>query len=138
MTYSIETANKSDKKSIQRFYKQQSYSARFLGADVTYLVRENREIIASAIVSFQNSYPFLHALVVDKNFQGRGIAKTLLAKAKVHHPQLYCFCKNDLASFYQKKQFVIIDDASLPEELRQRYLAYGKKQQLVAMYYNNQ
>ncbi|TLU64145.1 GNAT family N-acetyltransferase [Thalassotalea litorea] len=133
----IETADKSDKKAIQRFYKQQRYSARFLGDDATYLVRDNQDIIASVIISFKDSHSFLHALVVDNNHRGQGIAQSLLAKAAEQHPQLYCFCGNELMSFYQKQHFAVIEGSLLPDELRQRYLAYRKKHELIALYLNS-
>lgn len=133
----IETADKSDKKAIQRFYKQQRYSARFLGDDVTYLVRDNQDIIASVIISFKDSHPFLHALVVDNNHRGQGIAQSLLAKAAEQHPKLYCFCEEELVSFYQKQRFAVIEGSLLPDDLRQRYLAYRKKHKLIVLHLNN-
>ena len=44
-------ARKSDKKSILRFYKKYNYSARFIGFDTCYVIKENHNIVASVIIS---------------------------------------------------------------------------------------
>ena len=49
-------ANKADKKSILRFYKDNHYSARFIGYDSCYLIKENDNIIASVIISLANEW----------------------------------------------------------------------------------
>lgn len=47
-------AKRSDKKSILRFYKENNYSARFIGFDSCYLIKAQDKIIASVIISKGN------------------------------------------------------------------------------------
>lgn len=133
----IETADKSDKKAIQRFYKQQRYSARFLGDDVTYLVRDNQDIIASVIISFKDSHPFLHALVVAECWQHQGLATKLLIECQKHCPRLICFCAPELSPFYTKNGFAVVSLIDLPEELQLRFNAYRKNHELVPMIWHH-
>lgn len=136
-------ASKADKKDILRFYKAQYYSAAFIGYDQTYLIKINNNIIASAIVSAgkePSEYWLLHALVTDKNFQGKGFASKILQLILTEKNQdntnkykkLICYAEDELASFYLANQFQIFnsesDIATLPEEFRQRLESYQKKQ----------
>lgn len=135
MNLSIAAAEKSDKKAILRFYRQQRYSARFLGDDVTYIARRDEQIIAAVIMSYKSSTPFLHAMLVCKTQRCQGIAQALLALLLPQFPELYCFCENDLAPFYQKFGFHQIQSNTLPHELRARFIAYQKKHALIANHY---
>lgn len=114
--YPVKLAAKSDKKSVKRFYKSQHYSASFIGFDSTYIVLDNEQIIASAIVSYStsdNNQALLHALVVAKPYQKQGIATELINIIKQQHCHNYrekhstivCFTKPELAIFYQALSF---------------------------------
>ena len=96
----IVRADKTDKKAIQGFYKQQHYSAGFIGYDRTYLIKQQQQIIASVILSritVDNPHELLHALVVDKVFQHQGLASRLLRYVKQNHATFSCFANAKLA-----------------------------------------
>ncbi len=125
--HTIELATKSDQKDIQRFYKQQNYSARFLGFDSCYLIRSNNRIIATVIVSQLSEchkQSLIHALVVDKNQLHQGFATLLLTYAAKHHKNLICFADNSLSMLYNKAGFIEINYNVLSEQLNIRYQQY--------------
>ena len=84
----ITTASKNDKKSLMRFYKQQSYSAKLLGYDNAYLMKYSGEIIGAVIISGleeNNPQLFLHALVIKKEFRQKRLASELIKHALFQH-----------------------------------------------------
>ncbi len=133
-------AAKSDKKAIFRFYRVQHYSARYLGFDQVFLLKQQQEIIAAAMVSritADSQYDFLHALVVDSGFQKQGLASTLLKHIKQQSPSLICFAQPKLASLYQKiamTQQTPKQIQQLPQHLQLRYSAYLAKQPTLKVY----
>ncbi|MDG1752288.1 MAG: GNAT family N-acetyltransferase [Thalassotalea sp.] len=131
----IVKAEKSDKKAILRFYKAQHYSASFIGYDHCYFLRDKQTIIAAMIVSkiaLQHHHYFLHALVVDKQYQQQGIATKLLQLALQKHQPLICFANESLSAFYTKSNMVKLTNSqmtkSLPEHLLLRFEVYRNKQ----------
>lgn len=142
---SYRLANKGDKKSIQRFYKSQHYSASFIGNDLTLLALKNQTIVGSVIISLVTNHEkntnhwFLHALVVLKELQGNGIAKQLIKNAVLESKKqanncnnklakLTCFADKSLASFYLSNNFKAASPLELPDELSQRLNRYLNKQ----------
>lgn len=116
----IIVAEKKDKKSVKRFYKQHNYSASYIGLDKNYLILKNNEIIASVIVSLsniENTQHLLHGLVVAKEYQGQGFASRLLHYVSQNHKQVVCFAENKLAKFYQKNSFQQVASNSSPKEV---------------------
>jgi GNAT superfamily N-acetyltransferase len=127
----IQCANKGDKKAIQRFYKQQHYSASFMGFDNTYVIKKADVIIAAVIVSqivANHSHYFLHGLVVDKLYQGNGLGKKLVNHVKNHHHPLCCFTDNTLLAWYEQLNFIQLPATGLTPILLTRYQAYQKYQ----------
>ncbi|GHE98014.1 GNAT family N-acetyltransferase [Thalassotalea profundi] len=135
MTLHIITAGKNDKKRILNFYKQQHYSARFLGLDHTYFIKEGELIIACVIVSYitkNNPQGFLHALVVDKKYMGRKLASKLIHHCIRQHPILICFAGQSLTPLYLKNKFTKGNINTLSNELLLRFNVYfNKDKQLV-------
>ncbi len=128
-------AEKSEKKEILRFYKNQYYSARFLGFDRCYCIKVNDEIIASVMISniIENSeISFLHALVVGQAWQHQGLASQLIVHVTKIHPSVICFADEKLANLYTKNQMVVIEKPQftelLPEHLMIRLKTYQNKQ----------
>jgi N-acetylglutamate synthase-like GNAT family acetyltransferase len=155
----LRCASKADKKAIKSFYHQQHYSAKFKGLDTSYLIegtndcapehrfeRQNKpfkenakEIIACVIISQlepNNSQLFLHALVVNKNYQKNGLATQLLnyaITAKVKNSKeditsIVCFCESSLISLYLKSHFICVSHEVLNPILNARYHTYLKKE----------
>lgn len=137
MDLTFRPAIKSDKKEVKRFYKKQQYSAKFMGLDHCFIIEKDNTIIASAIISKlteDNQQCFLHALVVDKNYQKIGLATELLKYATNHLATkeqltaIVCFCSPDLIPLYQKTGFNLLTQGDLNQTLCSRYLLYRKKQ----------
>lgn len=129
----------SNKKQIKRFYKSQHYSAAFIGFDSSYQVVDvNCNIIASVIVSYQikdNQQAFLHALVVDKNFQNIGVAKQLIAYVCTQHNDIICFCSPKLINLYQQCYFNIASEIELSTKNKFRFSLYKNQQPLIVLRY---
>jgi N-acetylglutamate synthase-like GNAT family acetyltransferase len=122
-------AEKSDKKTIKRFYKLQRYSARYIGLDHCFCISEGPDIIAAMIISQinkSNDQYLLHGLVVDKNFQHQGLALALLDKACTNFTNLVCFADSELSSLYLKANFTQVESHFLSVELFERYHQYQK------------
>jgi GNAT superfamily N-acetyltransferase len=131
----INTAAKSDKKDLLRFYKAQHYSASFIGYDQCYFIKINNTIMAAVMVSKiaeHHQHYFLHALVVDNKFQHQGIASLLLKHVNERHQPLLCFANAPLEAFYTKNDFVKLlpsaYETMLPQHLFLRFNGYKKKQ----------
>ena len=127
----ITTASKSDKKSLMRFYKQQSYSASLLGYDNTYMMNYSGEIIGAVIISAlkeNNPQLFLHALVIKKEFRQKRLASELIQHALFQHvtQQIVCFAEESLTPFYHKNNFSQVTEHQLLEPLLKRYLGYRR------------
>lgn len=141
MALSVTKAVKADKKSIQRFYKAQQYSASFMGFDHCYLLKQQEEIIACVIISQitpSHKQFFLHALVVDKSHQKKGFASQLLQHVtKLHHP-LVCFASNTLAALYESQGLQYLPKnliaSLLSETLVCRFKHYQKQQKSLAAF----
>ncbi|WP_206486405.1 GNAT family N-acetyltransferase [Thalassotalea sp. G2M2-11] len=136
-------ADKTDKKSVLRFYKQQHYSARYLGFDHVYIIEYDNNIIAAVMVS--NIKPnanvsLLHALVVDKAYQRQGLATKLLQHVFKHHGTIICFAQPFLAPLYQSVAMATLTLAQIEQqlspELYLRYLAYKKSQPKLQVFQN--
>ena len=131
MEVSITTASKSDKKSLMRFYKQQSYSAGLLGLDQVYLVKNPQGIIGAVIISAlekDNPQLFLHGLVIKQEYRQQKIATQLIQHAlSLHvHQKIICFADKELCHFYQNNGFNITTENELLDPLLFRYLRYKK------------
>jgi GNAT superfamily N-acetyltransferase len=128
-------ATKSDKKAILRFYNSQHYSARFIGYDHCYFMKDDQIIVAAMIVSkiaHQHRHYFLHALVVAEQFQKQGVASQLIQAALKLHQPLICFADESLSALYTQNNWVKLTDEQIyfnvPEHLLLRFKAYQNKQ----------
>jgi hypothetical protein len=131
MNTEITTANKSDKKSLMRFYKQQSYSASLLGYDITYVIKYTSEIIGAVIISGleeNNPQLFLHALVIKKEFRQKKLASKLVQHALFQHANqpMICFADKSLTNFYKINNFSQATAHQLLTPLLTRYLSYRR------------
>jgi GNAT superfamily N-acetyltransferase len=125
----VQVADKSDKKTIKQFYKQQHYSASFMGFDTVYFIKHNETIIACVIVSqlkLYNSQYFLHALVVDKQYRKQGIATRLLNSHHINAQQIICFAGKELSMLYKNANYDLASSKQLNETNLLRYQQYQK------------
>lgn len=152
-SYCVVKATKVDKKDILRFYKSQHYAARYIGQDHCYVIKMNDTIIACAMISAgqeNRQFWLLHALVIDKQYRGNGLAskliQTLISKQEkskpstslmleselATYPNIVCFADTQLKQLYISNGFTLHnsneDIQQLPEEFQQRLLRYRKKQ----------
>jgi len=147
-------SKKADKKAILRFYRDNHYSARFIGFDNCYFIKVDDKIVASVIISqgnrsqqietaseltstdtsqdlSQNEPQYLlHALLVAPDYQKLGYAQHLLKYALTHHQPLICFADASLISLYLKNGFTLITDDLLNKllspALYNRFQLYSK------------
>ncbi|OUS33043.1 hypothetical protein A9Q98_00040 [Thalassotalea sp. 42_200_T64] len=124
-------AVKTDKKTIKRFYKSNHYSARFIGDDVCYFIQNDntaeQELIACVIISYQQSTPFLHALVVNKDYRSKGLATSLVSHCQQQFQQITCFVELPLTKWYLQQGFELTYKQQLATKLASRLLAYQQK-----------
>jgi N-acetylglutamate synthase-like GNAT family acetyltransferase len=142
MNTEITIASKSDKKSLMRFYKQQSYSASLLGYDNTYVIKYSSEIIGAVILSGleeNNSQLFLHALVIKQEFRQKKLASQLIQHVLLQHAtqSIICFADESLSNFYQINNFSQATDDQLLEPLLIRYLGYKKTNNTLLVFSRN-
>jgi GNAT superfamily N-acetyltransferase len=139
----INIATKVDKKVLLKFYKSQHYSAKFMGLDNGYFIKNENtdEIIASVIISkitTRNHQYFLHALVVDPLHQKKGLATALITYASALHQPIVCFADKTLSTFYQQAGMQMINTKLLNEklsaELSVRYDIYSSKNKSLAAF----
>ena len=132
----ILTAEKSDKKDIKRFYKNNHYSASFMGNDQCFMIKDdNAQIIAAVIVSVISDKPFLHALVVNQNERGTGRATQLLEHCQSISPMIYCFADLSLNRLYIASNFKSIDQEQLPASLHSRFQRYKQQNNTLTAFY---
>ena len=140
-------ATKSDKSAIKCFYKEQCYSARFIGHDFGYLLHQDQTIIGSALISTitaASTQALLHGLVVAKDYQQRGLGSQLLDFALGQYQllgqcpkTLIAFCQPELLSLYQKHGFLETDSNKLNHLLAPRFSSYQKKQPELLIVYKS-
>ena len=130
----IQIATKADKSAIKRFYKNNRYSASFMGDDQCFYITHYEAIVACVIVSYSTTTPFLHALVVQKNQQKNGLARQLVAKCQQQFNDIICFADKDLTEFYLKLGFVKSNANRLPANLLDRFQIYSNKNNLLQCY----
>lgn len=147
-SYTIVKALKSDKKDILRFYKLQQYSARFIGQDHCYIIKDDNKVIASVLISAGqqgSKFWLLHALVVEKPMHGNKLA-SLLIQAVIKHnfhneglSKIICFADVKLQQLYLKNNFIKYNEihqiAKLPDEFQQRLARYQTKNKNLACYF---
>jgi len=122
-------ASKIDKASIKRFYKQQKYSAGFMGLDHTMLALVNDAIIGAVIVSKieeSNSQYLLHGLVVAQQYRGQQIASSLIKHMTKRFTSIYCFADSSLQNFYLNNGAALSSEDNLSTTLANRLNAYLK------------
>ena len=127
--FEFQLAEKSQKKDIQRFYRQHNYSAGFMGLDSCYLVKANKQIIACVIHSQlfeKNSQDLLHALLVSPNFRQQKIASRLINYSCTFHGHTVCFAEQTLAPLYLSLAFKPGKVEQLTTALANRYQQYLK------------
>jgi len=139
----IQKSTKADKKSILRFYKNQRYSARFIGLDQCYLLFIDKAIIGSVIISqisANHRQYFLHALVIDQYYRKQGLAKILLNYVQSRYQPLVCFADESLSPLYLANGFDKLCPAEintkLTEQLSIRFARYLKKQLRLKVFIN--
>ncbi len=127
-----------------RFYRQQHYSARFIGYDKCYVIWHQQEIVASVIISNihpDNPHALLHALVTNKAFYHQGLASKLIKHALEQTPSMICFANTSLSPFYLKNQFTIANQRQQTEVLNPyllpRFNSYQKKQPHLQLFISN-
>jgi GNAT superfamily N-acetyltransferase len=137
----IQTAVKSDKKSIKKYYKQQQYSASFMGLDTVFVIRYEGEIIASVIISLlkkQYTQYFLHALVVDKKYRKQGLATKLLNYCNTNGLDIICFAVDSMSGLYLGAGYTRSCQNKLNETNLLRFHQYQKSKPTLQVFIKQQ
>jgi predicted N-acetyltransferase YhbS len=132
---SCQLAAKNQKKLIQRFYKNNHYSAAFIGNDQCFVLTAQQQIIASVIISEVEQQYFLHALVVNEQYRRQGLGMKLVNTTQTAFNNLVCFAEPDVGQFYTRLGFTASPAAMLCNGLQHRYRAYQAKHPQLAIYY---
>ena len=138
MDIEFRLANKTDKASIKRFYKQQKYSAGFMGFDHTILALVDEDIIGAVIVSKieeNNSQYLLHGLLVSQHYRGQKIASSLIKQMTKRYAPIYCFADNSLTRFYLNNGAKQSSEDELSMTLACRLNAYLKRSPTLNIFY---
>ncbi len=137
--YHIVKAEKSDKKDIKRFYKNQNYSASYIGQDKCYIVKIDNTIIAVAIISLgqeHGNYWLLHGLVTEKQHRGNKVASAIIdtiiseknQNIEAQYNKIVSFADTELHAFYRANGFISFNSNKaindLPLEFKQRLARY--------------
>lgn len=136
----IQKSNKANKKDIQRFYKLNNYSARYIGYDHTYTVTLEDKIIGAVIISYQsdnNHYALLHALLIAPSHRNKGYAKQLILKVLNDHHHIICFAERGLERLYVNHGFSEEASNNLPDYLIRRYESYVNKNKELIVFISN-
>jgi len=131
-------ATKTDKVSIKRFYKQQKYSAGFMGFDHTMLALVGESIIGAVIASKieeHNSQYLLHGLVVSQHYRCQKIASSLIKQMTKRYAPIYCFADNSLTHFYINNGAKQSSEDELSMTLACRLNAYRKYSPTLNIFY---
>lgn len=123
-----------------------------MGLDQAFFIKDEDTIIGAVIVSqliSHSSQWFLHALVIEKKYRNKGLARKLLSfveayftqlKSRVYEDELpheylpitiICFASESLSSLYQKQQYKMLKsteyDVGLSTHLYKRFITYQNK-----------
>ena len=143
LSFTIETANKSDKKDVMAFYKQQQYPAKFMGFDHCFVAKVDALIIGCVIISDiekahqkmldnhdsnESKALFLHGLFVAPKYRNYGISKALIDEMALLKKSIICFADISLTALYLKSGFNKVSEDSLPKLYHERYKSYRNKQ----------
>ncbi|XPF94584.1 GNAT family N-acetyltransferase [Colwellia sp. RE-S-Sl-9] len=128
--FEINKATKQDKKDIKRFYKDNNYSASFMGYDHTYIIKMDNVIIGSVILSYitnSSQYGLLHALLITPLYREKGYAKLLIETLQWEHNHIICFADKKLYRLYKDIGFKESESLEIPSHFIDRYNCYLKK-----------
>ena len=138
--FTIQKLNKDRKKDIKSFYKENSYSASFIGYDHAYILTLEDKIIGAVIISYQsenNRYALLHGLFIEPSFRNKGCANLLIKNVIREHKHIICFAERELECIYISNGFFEEKSDKLPSYLIKRYESYVKKSTRLSIFINN-
>ena len=126
---------------VNRFYRQESYSAKAGRCDTVFVVRYQHQIVAAVIlVSYPQQRYFMRAMVVGESFRGQGVGTLLLRHIQPWLVRLlsqgghcYCFPFAGLQTFYEQGGFHLCSVTQLPESLQGAYCRYSQHRSLLIM-----
>ena len=148
-TMNFERVNQSHKKLIKQFYKQEKYSASYMGLDHVFIAQVEQETVGAIIISQiskANNQYLLHGFVIKQCYRKAGIGKELhhyaiasLAKDKNYNKKqnlnsIICFADECLSNFYIKLGYKSDTLENLNNTLTPRYNAYKKRQNQLTIF----
>ncbi len=122
---------------VNLFYKQ-FYKKGVASNNESVFVLQFKEIICSAKVVPIDSYLLLTGVVCHHDYQRQGYATQLLKLVLALQTQpIYCFSYTHLTPFYNKLGFTLVTKERLPQQVRDKFAIYNKKNRLQLLVKNN-
>ncbi|WP_077342851.1 GNAT family N-acetyltransferase [Pseudocolwellia agarivorans] len=139
--FEINKATKQDKKDIKRFYKDNNYSASFMGYDHTYIIRRDSIIIGSVIISYitnNSQYGLLHALLITELHRRKGYAQLLIKALQNEHSHIICFADKKLQRLYIDMGFKknVNSEFPIPNYLLKKFNNYLRNKKDLKIFIN--
>jgi len=120
-TYTLRPANSADFPTIKNLVRSAQINPTGLKWP-RFVVAENDlgEVIGCGQIKPHRDGSFeLASLVVAENYQGQGIARSLVAHLTSNHQDtLYLMCRSSLGEFYQKLGFTPVSEPQMPPYFR--------------------
>ena len=113
-----------DREAAVAFYRAQLRREVVIADDEELLLeRDGGAVIAAVRLAPGHGTLELRTMVVDTRRQRTGVGSRLLGRAAraIGDRECYCLCWSYLESFYGQVGFVRVDEATLPEFLRERF-----------------
>jgi len=120
----VSAAIAGDRSAALAFYREQLRRDVDLADDEELLLeRDGGAVIAAVRLAPGHGTLELRTMVVDRRRQRAGVGSRLLARAgrAIGDRECYCLCWSYLESFYGQVGFVRVNEATLPEFLRERF-----------------
>lgn len=127
--FAVDQVKPGDLNDVLMFYKHCSYGGGAKQDDLIFCIRKERKIIAVARLCHENQTLVLRGMQVEKQFQRRGIGKTLLYRLDkaIGDKTCYCIPYGHLEKFYALIGFMEIDNKEAPGHLSERLKKYQLK-----------
>ena len=124
---------------VKKFYQAYYPSGKPNKSEPLWVIKQGPTILVAVLLKPFVECQLITGLVTHPEHRQQGHASHLLKALNHEFEQLPCFCLNqpELMPFYQKHNFVLVEDEqALPDDIQGRLRRYRVKQpELVAMAY---
>jgi N-acetylglutamate synthase-like GNAT family acetyltransferase len=126
VTLQIREAEVSEHLMLIARYRAWKYAGTIAVSDRVLIGTFDNQIVGLVRECWENKTLLLRGVWVDPTYRRQGVGQQLLAAfvARIQNVDCYCLPFAHLIPFYQRQQFQLIDDESLPVFLAQRLASY--------------